>query len=444
MFSHRATFPGGREQIAAWLQAEGVEVGAIIPKVYARWYVDDRAVEFRNNWDDIYAKLHHDIPVEICGPDITSVSIIAGKHSLRTIAEKIGYNPEELQKDLASAYGNHTVEEAAIVESTLRNKYGLDVSLRAMAVAKDANAYILRKLAGLVDKLQANMIEEGDPVVVVKEGSTFGDSGVVLNISDDKGATVVLDGAACKTQSFAKYTDELMLAAGAARLDPLKKDAKRESLASWYTLAVPHIAKHAAGLPVRLTYAGPAGTEIIKDSPTFSAEAVNVNRLVAVDTDFTAATHTAAIHLQPNKGVSPDYVKVVVADLVDNFLGHPGLADVSLRFSGTDGYYMLLQFDREINPVKLKAALTSSIEMYAADMGMINVRTEYSVCDSVLIVTPCVPTVPAAYSLHKDSGLVCIPLDLNSLAAFTPASATVAALTTGAGKTDGKEDTAAY
>ena len=428
VFSHRATLPGGREQIAAWLREAGVNVGAVIPKVYARWYLDDRAIPFNNNWDDVYAKLHYDTPVAVSGPAITSTEILAGKHSLRTIAEALGHDHTEMHTDLNSAFGNHTVKEAYVIEGMLSNKYGLNLSLKAMSQAENPSIYLMRKLAGLVDKLAKNHIEEGDPVVIVQAGPNFGDSGVVLNLSDDKGALVALDGATCSTLHF-KDTAALRLAAGHSRLDPLKLESSAvRPAAEWYAVAAEHIVKQAAGLPAIVTYAGPAGLELTQSETELTLAKINSSRLVSVDTDLSAATTVAALHLAPNTGVSANYTKLVVADLVDSFLGYPHLSDVSVRFSGTNGYYMLLKFDKPMERERLKAALTASINLYAEETNMSKVSTAPTAEADVLVVTPCIQLVPAAYSVHKHSGLVCIPLDLNSLADFSPEKATISSL----------------
>jgi hypothetical protein len=447
IFSCRASLPGGRQQIISWCAQADLPVRAVLPKVHARWYIDNRALAFNNDWDKTYEKLHYDIHTELPASGITPGAIMAGDVTLNDIAGHLDINAEELKCDINQAYGDHTPEEVMILQSMYREKYGLNISLSRLAAAPDTTKYWLNQFAGLVDKISCNRIAAGDTVLVVKDGPRFASKGVVLKASAE-GATVAIDGTLDDTLTVTDPTKDLKLMYGAAAAssnNPLLVSANAHYprgvsaslLNHWHGLALKHIAKSCQGLRTVRTYAVSPKLSLANTTTGLDVETTQLRNLVSVDIEIEPASKVAAIRLTPTAGYTDASVKLVVADLVDSLVGYPHLVDMHLRYGGDDSYYMILGFDNEYQTKSIQSNLKSLLNEYIADSGMPGLSTEPTAETHSLIIDTSVTRYPAAYSVHKTSGCVCVPLDLTRLASFSKDQTTLSYLCKGVGSTDG-------
>lgn len=438
VFASRASLPGGREQIAAWLSQQGVPVGAILPRAYARWYVSDQHIEFDGDWDNLYSKLHYDIPTSTSGPRITAAAVRSGDFTLKAIARKMGFNQKDFVQDIKSLFAAMPATQRPIVEAKLRSRYGIDISVTKLAAHADPNQYVLDRIATTVAKIELNKITEGDQVMVVAAGPNLGDTGVVTEIS--RGAAVLaLDGVGNTTLQIPDYANSLRLLSGTARHGSLAIGARSElaahpskfypnglpltSSGAWYDAVQDHMFRKSYGFPATTTYAV-SGGEFTHIASTFNPVECNLRRLksVLLSTPDNAATAAVMIQASPDKQAA---CKVITQDLVHTFTESELLTDASLRFNGDNGYCVVLKYAAGTPDSAVARIVDDAIHSYIADAQLGYVTTDLTAAAGSVRISRVHTGIPAAYSLHPRTGLACLPLSLDMLPAFEPENAVI-------------------
>jgi len=178
--SHRAADPKEKMNMEVWLNSRGLNI-PIMEKPFARFYIDDRAIEF-NDWNKVYDRLKNDIPVSVIKTPITTI--------LPGIEEHI--------KMLDTPYLNES-DYIAII-NRLKNLYGINVTYEEFE--KYNSQYLWdSKILRLANKLSANYIQEGDSVLIL-HGKYLGELGTVYSIKDSE-AEIICD----SNNKFLRFED---------------------------------------------------------------------------------------------------------------------------------------------------------------------------------------------------------------------------------------------
>lgn len=438
IFSHRASQLGGREQIAEWCETAGLRVGAIIPKIYARWYIDNSAIEFRDNWEAICEKLHYEVPVEVSGTAVTASAILAGDCTLKAIAAGLGFDHSQLTADIAKAYGEHTENSATIVTNMFREKYGMLISVYELAAAKDTTAYWMERFAKVANKVSANFIEEGDPVLITEQGANFGETGIVMSLTDAS-AEIALNSSQNVTVSVSTPAKCLKLVSGKDRARTQMTATSRvvsankyypsgltsAAVSAWYAKMLPSVANYCAGHKVSAVYSYDNQSCIKTEATAFTQDTINPSKLLSLNIVLPERTTMAAIAFRPTSGFPIAATQEAVLDAVD-YLSHPDLADVRVRFGGLDNYFLIMEFTKPQPRASIKAFIANGVAAFLQDTGPSNITTELTAEPNKLIIDTNVSEIPVPYSLNPESGLACLPLGIMEMARFNPEAAAIA------------------
>lgn len=436
VYSQRASLPGGREQIVKWCGDAGISVLAVVPKIKTRWHIDPSAITFSDNWDSIYEKLHYEVPVEEFGPKVTVNAIHRRECTVKQIAGALGVRFEDLDSDIRQAHAATTENARQILQSKFREKYGLSVDLAALAATTDTTKYWMDKFASRISKLSANRIEAGDTVMVTAECRNFGDTGVVVDVQGSE-VSVALDTTPVQTVAFANPTKELKLVSGRAAVTPMADDTvllapntyyprgvSAARLAKWYSRVIPAVAPTHTGKEVTALY-NFDGKRFIQAGPLpFAEDKLNAAKLLTLDVVIPPITNMAAISFNPTQGYTPEMVKLAMLDILD-YLSHPDLSDIRIRFGGKDNYHMVLEFSKPQQLSEVQERLASFVTAYAQDSHSANISLTPTAATNMLHIDTGATRIPALYSVNTDTGLACIPVDLMKLDSFSASQAII-------------------
>jgi hypothetical protein len=376
-------------------------------------------------------------------------AILAGKYSMQEIVAHLGYNYKEFRSDIKRAYGDFSqLKNAGITEFSIQNmfraKYGLDISPAAIATCGDDEIYWRTKLAYAVSKLETNRIEVGDDVMVMTDDRNFGKVGTIMNLTDNE-AEILEDGIANLPLAVTQPLVHLRLLSGPEKKASLRlgedKSLKLQSsyypaglqsaaITSWYKAVGYEAYKRLAGLdPV--TYHRTLGSTLTCEHRNYTgdfANDVNADNLTAIAGRIPNYTKTVAIRITPTAGASDSTARYVVSAIMDDLAVSQGVEDIQVRFSGSNGYYLLATFTtadyREYQQERCRSAVAAYIESTPRHNYTLGETLEPN---RISIVTN-IQMVPAAYSVDMTTGLVAMPLDPVKLEGFNPSQATITQL----------------
>lgn len=137
-------------------------------------------------------------------------------------------------------------------------------------------------------------------------------------------------------------------------------------------------------------------------------------------------TDVAWVDIDPKDGHPWDSTKSITADVGEALYNHPDVDEVSYRFSGGRGFHVVAKLNKEMPTALAKELVTQAISPLAdkskgytlgiPKAGQLRLDT------STLKDTG---SLRALYSLNKDTGLVCVPVEEENLMSFHPEFATI-------------------
>lgn len=432
IYSTRAGYPGGKQQILEWCAKYGVNISAVYTKPFARWYIDDRAiVAHPDSWSDIYDKLHYDIPTSYVSPVITSSSILEGKHSLKTIIAALGYDYDELYKDILQLQGSLTSAQVMVLENKFKNKYNIDISLEKYANIEDKSEYWRLKFAKLLSKIENNEISEGDSVLFITPDSKFGEFGTVTSIKDDT-AEVASDTSMGEIYSIRNYRKNLKLVAGLLRtalredngllwLPKENRHLKMSNIREWYNHIKDNILENIRG-DIKVTYRLADDVILTCNANATELNSLNFDKLISVKYENKSPTSDMAYVKIASKNPLNSTHKYVINDYMTHIVSNLDLKNVWLVYSGDNAMHCVLQLNKEQNTKDIKAKLVELTYGYIDDYNASN-YISYTDNSKEIYIDASNDGAPMPYSLNEETGRVCLPVTLENLDAFDAESA---------------------
>jgi hypothetical protein len=114
-----------------------------------------------------------------------------------------------------------------------------------------------------------------------------------------------------------------------------------------------------------------------------------------------------------------------VSDIIDELVSDRLISDIQVRFAGSTGYYVIVSYNAIAKADVLQKRVAQMIMPYLENSKVGYVLGPTTQLNAISVITD-VRTVPAAYSVNQDTGLVCVPLDPMKLLEFDPKHATIA------------------
>ena len=407
--------------------------------------VEKMAPKFPNIDPNIIAAVIEELQGMKPCPNMAS-GIRDGHYSMQDIVAHLGYDYKEFKADMHKVYGNfeglRSFEAAELaVQNLFRNKYGLAIRLKDFMTSDcDDETYWRTKLANAVEKLEQNVMEVGDEVIILSGDQHFGKIGTLMALDSDK-AEVLEDGIANQPLMIADPLIQLRLLSGQEKRATLRLDTTdatafhneyypdgigQAAVSQWYRNISPVAYRKLAHVePITLHKV--AGINLScqhKDSCGDIAE-VNQDNLTAIHAHIADITKVAALKITPTAGRTDVEARAVVSDLVDELVVTAGVEDIQVRFSGSRGYYVLVTFAQADHVDQQQQRLRGVVATYLYDNptrhGHLGATTE----PGKISISSQVRTVPAAYSVDVTTGLVSVPLDLQKLEHFDLRQATI-------------------
>jgi hypothetical protein len=368
-------------------------------------------------------------------------AIRAGRFGMKEIVEiGLGFNYAEFKADLKRLYSHQSNTLTIIaMQNAFRNKYGLNITLEGALLNDDDETYWRLKLAAAVEKVEKNQLEVGDEVVILTANHNFGKVATLMNLTNEE-ATVIVDniannplivGAPFVNLKLLTGTEkQAMLQIGTVTAKYLPEGLRPDTLAAWHRALGQYIyTSNLPGMePITLH-------RVLNASQTcehkgclgdFSKE-VNAENLVSIYGRIADVSTVAAIKVTPVNGQTDFAARTAVADILDEMVSDRTITDIKVRFSGSTGYYIVVSFN---NMAKIKThqdRIQAMITPYLENSKVGFVLGATTKPNAISIATD-VRTVPAAYSVNQDTGLVCVPLDPMKLSDFDPKRATISQL----------------
>ena len=375
-------------------------------------------------------------------------AILAGRYSMMEIVEgRLGLDYKEFKTDMNRVYGDYSGADVNLaatefaIQSTFRNKYGLDIRLADLATAEDTETYWRTKLAAAVAKIEKNYLEIGDEVMITSANCNFGKIGTLMQLDSNK-AEVLDDGIANSPLIVDEPFDNLKL------LSASEKKAMRHIGA--LTLRVGHGANYPEGIsqdaitawyqavgqsvyakldnlePVTMHRVAGAHLPCVHTAYTKDINNdVNVDNLLTVYANIPDFTKVVAMKVIPTSSQLDVIARNLVSDLIDELVTDRSIEDIQVRFSGSNGYYIIATYNKPDQVTNLQARMVRMASTYLQDSPHPNfVMGNTAEANKVAILTD-VRTVPAAYAVDYTTGLVCVPLDPMKLSNFDVRQATI-------------------
>ena len=376
-----------------------------------------------------------------------SEAILAGRYSMKEIVEgALGLDYKEFKSDMRKLYGdyadlNQPGTALFAVQATFRNKYNLDVNPHDFLTCEDDEAYWRTKLAAAVTKIEKNFLEVGDEVIITSADCHFGKIGTLMNLDIEK-AEVLEDGIANSPLIISEPFNNLkllsgvekkaMLHIGALTLNVGHGDAYPEGISqaaitAWYKATGASIYSKLDNLePVTMHRV--AGKHIPCVHANYTRDIttdVNVDNLLAIYANIPDVTKIAAIKIEPTSKSMEHQARALVYDLIDELVTDRSIEDIQLRFSGSNGYYILATFNKPDLVANYQAKLNRVALTYLQDSNKPHCIMGATVEANKVAVITDIRTVPAAYAVDYTTGLVCVPLDPMQLDSFDVRQATI-------------------
>jgi len=152
---------------------------------------------------------------------------------------------------------------------------------------------------------------------------------------------------------------------------------------------------------------------------------VNVDNLLSVYANIPDFTKVVAMKVVPTSKQLDVTARYLVSDLIDELVTDRSIEDIQVRFSGSNGYYVIATYNKPDYSANLRARLTRMVLTYLQDSARPNIVVGNTAEANKVAVLTDVCTVPAAYAVDYTTGLVCVPLDLMKLSNFDVRHATI-------------------
>jgi hypothetical protein len=376
-----------------------------------------------------------------------SPAILAGRYSMQEIVESgLGLDYKEFKADMGRVYGDYSgVDNLAATEfaiqSTFRNKYGLNIVLADLAASDDTETYWRTKLAAAVAKIEKNYLEIGDEVMITSANCNFGKIGTLMQLDSEK-AEVLDDGIANSPLIIDEPFNNLKLLSASEKQamrhigaltvrvghgDNYPEGISQAAITAWYQAVGQSVYAKLDNLePVTMHRVAGAHLSCVHTSYTKDINNdVNVDNLLSVYANIPDFTKVAAMKIVPTSKQLDVTARNLVSDLIDELVTDRSIEDIQVRFSGSNGYYVLATYNKSDRAANLQARLARVVRTYLQDSPRPNlVMGSTAEANKVAIITD-VRTVPAAYAVDYTTGLVCVPLDPMKLSTFDVRQATI-------------------
>lgn len=131
------------------------------------------------------------------------------------------------------------------------------------------------------------------------------------------------------------------------------------------------------------------------------------------------------VDLDPHESVEWKKTKDITGKVSDLIYQHPNVYDVEIRFSGGRGFHVLGELDKEMSTIEAKKLIEGVIAPMLHDKTLSNtpprkgqIRLDTSTFHNA-------GSLRGLYSLNKNTGLVCVPVEEEHLSTFEPHHATI-------------------
>jgi len=433
IYSSRPVFPGGKEEIEAWLLKHDLPAYKVWTKPLAHYYVDDRAVAFKGNWDEV--------STEILGgaTENTADNIAKGKYSYYEIADKFGVDKDQFAEDIGRLFETDSEQWDRVV-SSVGEKYSIFVDKDKFLKSANSDLAVREAVSCAYSGFASSRLYPGEHVCLsinerygnIARVVSVGESGYSLhdlNTSEDIEIPEQYSGLAKKIILGSVPADAFKPSCGiAVAANSLYPDGLAyRDIRNWYDRHSDQLNTYISGRPVRGYYqlkhklVSPIGP-FSRVMSQFDASIIN-EPLMGFGYCTRPDSELYAIKFSPAQGSS---LPSCTSDVVISILSALSARNAQLMFDGSDGLVLIIQTEPSAD--NFDEIARNCVSDIVSDMqepsvmcaamppaGGLNIQPGHN--DNGAVLVP--------YTVNQDTGLSCVPVDVEDIEEFDPMCAKI-------------------
>lgn len=429
IYSSRPIFPGGKEEITAWLLQHDLPEYKIWTKPLAHHYIDDRAISFNGNWDEVSSKLLG------TATENTADNILKGKFSYYEIADKFGINRETFVTDISRLYETEDLDTWHRTANSFGEKYGIFIDQDRFIRSANADMVLREAIGFAMDGFNSDRLYPGEHICL-SQAERYGNIARVMTTTNsgylihDLNANEDIE----IPENHSKFSKKIILGsvppAALSGLPDFAISANQiypdglsyGDIRNWYEKHEDTLNNYISGRVVKGYYKlqhklispiGPFSRIINRfDSSMINSPLMGFAYCTRPESELYAIKFSAA----PQNSF-PEFTE----DVMIGILSGLSTKNAQLMFDGDKGFVLILQTEpSEGNFDTLANECISSIISDINDprvvcdaeppAGGLNIQPGYQ--DNGAVLVP--------YTVNQDTGLGCVPVDVEDLSDFDP------------------------